>query len=76
MNPDTPGEVPQYIEREIEWQFDPGHWKRKLQAEDMKNAKVFLQKGLLSAEDIEHFDAWKQDLIRATEVVLLIERKH
>ena len=42
----------------------------------MKNAKAFLQKGPLSAEDIEHFDAWKQDLIRATEEVMLIERKH
>ena len=42
----------------------------------MKNAKVFLRKGPLSTEDIEYFDTWKQDLIRATEAVLLIKRKH
>ena len=66
MNSCMPGGSPQAIEGEIERQFDPGHWKRKLQAEDMKNAKSFLQKGPLSTEDIEHFDTWKKDLIRAT----------
>ena len=76
MNPNMPRGVPQHIEGEIEWRFDPGRWKRKIQAEDMKNAKAFLRKGPLSAEDIEHFDTWKQDLIRATEAVMLIERKH
>ena len=76
MNPNTPGGVPQAIEGEIEWRFDPGRWKRKIQAKDMKNAKTFLRKGPLSAEDIEHFDAWKQDLIWATEVAILSERKH
>ena len=38
-------------------QFDSEYWTRKTQAEDLKNAKVFLQRGLLSEEGIEHFDA-------------------
>ena len=37
-------------------QFDPEYWTKKTQAEDLKNAKVFLQKGILNAESIEHFD--------------------
>ena len=42
MNPDTPGGSPQAKEGEIELQFDPEHWKRKVQAEDLRNVKVFL----------------------------------
>ena len=35
--------------------FDPAYLTRKTQAKDLKNAKVFLQRGLLTAESIEHF---------------------
>ena len=42
----------------------------------MKGAMAYMQKGPLRAEDIEHFDAWKQDLILATEVAALTGRKH
>ena len=76
MNPNTPGGVPQAIEGEIEQWFDPGHWKRKVQAQAMKGATAYMRKGPLRAEDIEHFDAWKQDLILATEVAALTGRKH
>ena len=37
-------------------QHDPKYWRRKTQAEDLKNAKAFLQKDLLSTEGIEQFD--------------------
>ena len=76
MNPNKPGGVPQPIEGEIERRFDPGHWKRKVQAQAMKGAMAYMQKGPLRAEDIEHFDAWKQDLILAIEVAALQGRKH
>ena len=36
--------------------LDLKYLTRKTQAKDLKNAKVFLQRGLLSAEGIEHFD--------------------
>ena len=42
----------------------------------MRNTKVFLHKGILSTEGIEHFHAWKEDIVRATEAVLLMGRKH
>ena len=35
-----------------------------------------MQKGPLSSEDIEHFDARKQDLILATKVAALTGRMH
>ena len=47
-----------------------------MQAEDLKNAKAFLQRGLLSAEGIEHFDAWKEDILRSVRSVLLTGREH
>ena len=57
-------------------QFDPEYWTRKTQAEDLKNSKAFLQRGLLSVEGIEHFDAWKEDILRYVRSVLLTGRKH
>ena len=35
---------------------DPEYWARKTQAEDMKNAKTFLQQGPLTADGKEQFD--------------------
>ena len=35
---------------------DPEYWARKTQAKDLKNAKTFLQQGLLTADRIEQFD--------------------
>ena len=43
--------------------LDSAYWTRKTQAEDLKNAKAFLQRELLSTEGIDHFDAWKEDII-------------
>ena len=57
---------PYIIEGEVERQFDPERWKRKVQAEDLRNVKAFLGKGLLSTESIEHFNMWKEDIARAT----------
>ena len=42
----------------------------------MQNSKVFLQKDILSTEGIEHFNAWKEDILRATKSVLLKERTY
>ena len=64
---------PYIIEGEVERQFYPERWKRKVQAKDLRNVKAFLHKGLLSTA---HFDTWKEDIVRATEAVLLIGRKH
>ena len=57
-------------------QFDPEYWTRRTQAEELKNAKAFLQRGLLSAEGIEHFETWKEDILRSVRSVLLTGRKH
>ena len=56
--------------------LDSAYWMRKTQAEDLKNAKAFLQRGLLTTEGIDHFDAWKEDIIRAIRAALLNEREH
>ena len=61
---------------EVARQFHPEYWKRKTQAEDLKNVKVFLQKGILNAENIEHFDPWKEDILRSIKSVLLIGGEH
>ena len=57
-------------------QFNPEYWTRKTQAEQFKNAKVFLQRGLLSVQGIEHFDTWKEDILRSVRSVLLTGREH
>ena len=49
---------------------------RKTQAEDLKNAKLFLQQGLLTAETLNNFDLWKEDTIRALKSVSLAGREH
>ena len=35
---------------------DPQYWARKTQAKDFKNAKLFLQQGLLTVESLNNFD--------------------
>ena len=55
-------------------QHDPKYWRRKTQAEDLKNVKAFLQKDLLSAEGIEQFDAWKEDILKSIRSVMLTGR--
>ena len=62
--------------REAARHLDPEYWTRKTQADYLKNAKAFLQRGLLSAEGIEHFDTWKEDILRVVRSVLLIGRDH
>ena len=47
-----------------------------MQAEDMKNAKQFLQLGPLSAVTIEQFDQWRDDILRAARSVNLTEQAH
>ena len=36
----------------------------------------FLQKGPLTAEVMEHFDSWKEDILRAVQSVMLTGREH
>ena len=50
--------------REPAGQYDQAFCARKMQAEDMKNAKLFLQYGPLSAATIEKFDQWRDDTMR------------
>ena len=38
--------------------------------------KAFLQRGLLTAEGIEHFNAWKEDILRSIRPVLLTGTEH
>ena len=47
-----------------------------MQAEDMKNTKLFLQYGPLSAATIEKFDQWRDDIMRAAHSVNLTEQAH
>ena len=46
-------------------QIDLEHWTKKTQAEDLKKAKACLQRGPLSLEGMEHFDTWKEDILRS-----------
>ena len=57
-------------------QYDQAFCTRKMQAEDMKNAKLFLQYGPLSAAMIEKFDQWRDDIMRAAHSVNLTEPAH
>ena len=62
--------------REPAGQYDQAFCSRKMQAEDMKNAKQFLQQGPLTAAGIENFDQWRADIMRATRSVNLTEPAH
>ena len=55
---------------------DPQYWLRKNMAEDLKNAKLFLQQGMLTAETLDNFDLWKEDIVRAVKLVSLTGTKH
>ena len=62
--------------REPAGQYDQAFCTRKMQAEDMKNAKLFLQYGPLSAATIEKFDQWRDNIMRAAHSVNLTEPAH
>ena len=62
--------------REPAGQYDQAFCSRKMQVEDMKNAKLFLQYGPLSAATIEKFDQWRDDIMRAAHSVNLMEPAH
>ena len=62
--------------REPAGQYDQAFCTRRMQAEDMKNAKLFLQYGPLSAATIEKFDQWRDDIMRAARSVNLMEQAH
>ena len=49
---------------------------RKTQAEDLKNARAFLQKDVLTAEGIEQFNTWKEDILRSIRSVMLTGQEH
>ena len=51
--------------REPAGHYDQEFYARKMQAEDMKNAKTFLQQGPLTAAGIEKFEVWRDDIMRA-----------
>ena len=38
--------------------------------------KTFLQQGLLTADGIEQFDTWKEDILRVTLLVMLTVQEH
>ena len=62
--------------REPAGQYNQAFCSRKMQVEDMKNAKLFLQYGPLSAATIEKFDQWRDDIMRAACSVNLTEPAH
>ena len=47
-----------------------------MQAEDMKNAKLFLQYKPLSAATLEKFDQWRDDIVKAAGLVNLTGQAH
>ena len=62
--------------RESAGQYPPEFLARRMQSDDMKNAKTFLQYGPLSAATIETFNQWREDLMRAARSVNLTEPAH
>ena len=55
---------------------NPQYWVRKTMAKDLKNAKLFLQQGMLTVETLDNFDLWKEDIMRAVKSVSLTGPKH
>ena len=47
-----------------------------MQADDMKNAKAFLQYEPLLASTLEKFDQWRDDIVKATRSVDLVGQAH
>ena len=56
--------------------YDRNYYAQKMQAEDMKNVKTFLQQGPLTVAGIEKFNLWKEDILRATRSVNLTGQEH
>ena len=56
--------------------YDQAFLARKMQAEDMKNAKQFLQMGPLSAATIEQFDQWRDNITRAACLINLTDQAY
>ena len=56
--------------------YDLEYYARKMQAENMKNAKTFLEQGPLTVAGIENFDLWKKDILQAMRSVNLTEQEH
>ena len=50
--------------------------ERKMQADDLRNAKAFLQNEVLSAATLDKFKEWKEDIIKATLSVDLYGQAH
>ena len=46
--------------------YDQAYLERKMQADDLKNAKAFLQNDVLSAATLDKFEEWKEDIVKAT----------
>ena len=42
----------------------------------LKNARLFLQEGVLTVETLDNFDLWKEDIVRAVKSVLLNGPEH
>ena len=47
-----------------------------MQADDLKNNKTLLQREVLSAETLDKFEEWKEDIIKAVQTVDLYGRNH
>ena len=56
--------------------YDQAYLERKMQADDLRNAKTFLQKEVLSASMLNKFEEWKEDIIKATRSVDLYGQAH
>ena len=56
--------------------YDQAYLERKMQAEDLKNATSILQREVLSAETLDKFEEWKEDILKAVQTVDLYGRSH
>ena len=62
--------------RGLSGQYPPEFMARRMLSDDMKNAKMFLHYGPLSAATLETFNQWREDLARAARSVNLTEPVH
>ena len=49
--------------------YDQAYLERKMQADDLKNATSLLQREVLSAETLDKFKEWKEDILNAVQTV-------
>ena len=61
---------------ELSGQYPLEYMARRMQLDNMKNAKTFLQYSPLSAATLETFNQWREDLVRAARLVNLTEPAH